>query len=249
MEMPMDVESRVRVLVALADPMRLRIVDCLHEGDASPSELGERLGISSNLLAHHLAVLEGSGLVSRHRSHADRRRTYLRLHGEALAELIPTDGTGAGGDVDRVVFVCTANSARSQLANALWRQASAIPSTSAGTHPAAAIAPGAVAVARRRGLRLVQDHPQGLADLLRDGDFVVTVCDGAHEELGSITRDASIARLTGIVHWSVPDPVEAGTDAAFDDAYDDLASRVAHLAPRLAAGPDGDHHADTSAAS
>ena len=132
------------------------------------------------------------------------------------------------------MFVCTANSARSQLAAALWREASPIPVTSGGTHPGAAIAPGALAAARRHGLALVQERPQSLDGLLRDGDYVVTVCDAAHEELvpADSTSDAPL-HLAGVSHWSVPDPVAAGTDAAFDAAYDDIGGRVADLAARL----------------
>ncbi|WP_254185330.1 low molecular weight phosphatase family protein [Nocardioides panacis] len=128
------------------------------------------------------------------------------------------------------MFVCTANSARSQLAAALWRQASTVPATSAGTRPAARVAAGAVAVARRRGLRLTGTHPQALADVLHPEDCVVTVCDHAHEALDR-TDQARGPRL----HWSVPDPVPAGTDTAFDRAYDELARRVTRFAPRLAA--------------
>jgi ArsR family transcriptional regulator, arsenate/arsenite/antimonite-responsive transcriptional repressor / arsenate reductase (thioredoxin) len=128
-------------------------------------------------------------------------------------------------DAPRVVFVCTANSARSQLAAALWRQASPVPAESAGTDPAPRVAPGAAAVARRHGLAPLGE-PQGLADVRRDADLVVTVCDRAHEEIAP-------GAGTAPVHWSVPDPVPAGTRAAFEAAYADLARRVTHLAPRL----------------
>lgn len=240
--MHMDFEARVAALAALAEPARLRIIDLLDTGDASPGELRVRLGLPSNLLAHHLKVLEQAGVVSRHRSHADRRRTYLRLHRAALSGLLPT-ARGAGVrttvPVERVVFVCTANSARSQLAAALWQQASPIPVASGGTHPGPAIAPGAVSAARRHGLRLVQERPQSLDGLLRDGDYVVTVCDAAHEETYAEDRTAPV-RLAGVSHWSVPDPVADGTDAAFDAAYDDIAGRVADLAPRLSPQPEAD---------
>jgi ArsR family transcriptional regulator, arsenate/arsenite/antimonite-responsive transcriptional repressor / arsenate reductase (thioredoxin) len=230
----MDLEARLAGLTAVADPVRLRIVDILGVGDASPGELQGQLGLSSSLLAHHLQVLERAGIVSRHRSHADRRRTYLHLHRGGLADLLPPASSAPGAAAERVVFVCTANSARSQLAAALWREASSIPVASGGTHPGAAIAPGVVAVARRRRLTLVQERPQPLDGLLRDGDYVVTVCDAAHEEIGP-ADPASDARprLAGVSHWSVPDPVSVGTDAAFDAAYDDIAGRVADLAPRL----------------
>lgn len=230
----MEFDARVAGLSALAEPARLRIVDLLGTGDASPGELRAELELPSNLVAHHLKVLEGAGIVSRQRSHADKRRTYLRLHRERLAGLLPAASSTAGAPADRVVFVCTANSARSQLAAALWREASPIPVTSGGTQPGATIVPEAVAAARRHGLRLVQARPQSLDGLLRDGDYVVTVCDAAHEELGPADSGSGARlRLAGVSHWSVPDPVAVGTDAAFDAAYDDIAGRVADLAPRL----------------
>jgi protein-tyrosine-phosphatase/DNA-binding transcriptional ArsR family regulator len=231
----MDFDARVAGLSALADAVRLRIVDLLGEGDASPGELRAQLDLPSNLLAHHLKVLEEAGIVSRHRSHADKRRTYLRLHSTCLDGLLPTADGVQAGTAQRVVFVCTANSARSQLAAALWQEASPIPVASGGTHPGAAIAPGAVSAARRHGLKLVQERPRSLEGLLRDGDYVVTVCDAAHEELGPTDPARSTGpRLAGVSHWSVPDPVAVGTDTAFDAAYEDIAGRVADLAPRLA---------------
>lgn len=215
------VERRAAVHAALADPARVRIVDHLSLGDASSTELTALLAMPSNLLAHHLGVLERAGLVARHRSEADRRRSYLRLFPDALTGLIPQPVM----PVPRVVFVCTAASARSQLAAALWARSSPVPATAAGTRPAPAIAAGAARAARKHGLELVQDQPLRLVEVLDAADFVVAVCDNAYEEL-----DPGITR----VHWSVPDPVRVGTAAAFDAAYHELAARVAHLAPRLA---------------
>jgi ArsR family transcriptional regulator, arsenate/arsenite/antimonite-responsive transcriptional repressor / arsenate reductase (thioredoxin) len=232
-----ELERRVRVHAALADPGRLQIVDVLVLSDASPTELERALGMASNLLAHHLGVLERAGLVSRHRSEADRRRSYVQLVPAALEGLLPT----AVQPVKRVVFVCTANSARSQLAAALWAQASEVPASSAGTHPAETIAPGALRAAARHGLEVPEARPRHLADVLTDHDLVVTVCDNAHEELATLpdpTRahqgQVNAARVRRL-HWSVADPVPAGNAAAFDAAYDDLARRVTQLAPRLAA--------------
>src|ERR1700756_5277700 len=134
-ELMAELERRAAVHAALADPARLAITDALADGDASPSELAELLAMPSNLLAHHLRVLEATGLVTRHRSEGDRRRTYLRLVPGVVDAL-----TGPPGRVARrVLFVCTANSARSHLAAALWRRASAVPAVSAGTRPAARI--------------------------------------------------------------------------------------------------------------
>lgn len=212
--------DRVRVHAALADPARLRITDRLAEGDASPGELQSLLAMSSNLLAHHLRVLEEAGVVARRRSEADRRRSYVRLLPGSLEAAAPQSV-----QTSRVLFVCTANSARSQLAAALWSAASEVPVASAGTHPARGIAGGARRTARRHGLTLVQERPRLLEEVAADGDYVVAVCDRAYEEL-----EPSAVRA----HWSVPDPVRVGRQAAFEAAYDDLAARVAHLAPRLA---------------
>lgn len=222
-ELSDEVRRRAAAHAALAEPFRLLIVDQLRLGDLSPSRLGQLLGLSSNLLAHHLRVLQDAGLVARVRSEGDRRRSYLRLVPEALGSL---NSSPAGlTPAQRVVFVCTANSARSQLAAALWQQASVIPATSAGTHPAAKIHPGAIATAKRHGLRLRDAIPRQLTDVLADADLVITVCDSAHEELAELQP----------VHWSVPDPVPAADDAAFDAAFDELARRVQQVSPQMTA--------------
>ena len=212
-------QARVAKHAALADPARLRIVDLLTLGDFSPTELQAELGMPSNLLSHHLRTLEGAGLATRHRSEADRRRSYIRLAAGALEGLAPGVEHGA----TRVLFVCTRNSARSQLAAALWQQVSEIPSTSAGTHPADRIAQGAIDVARRHGLGLADLPPRRLDQVAGDGDFVVTVCDNAHEEL----------TILGGVHWSVPDPLRNNTEEAFEAAFTAISHRVNDLAPRM----------------
>jgi protein-tyrosine-phosphatase/DNA-binding transcriptional ArsR family regulator len=219
-----QLEQRAAKHAALADPARLAIVDTLTLGDASPTELQRMLAMPSNLLAHHLKVLASAGLVERTRSEADRRRTYLHLAPGALEGIEP----GAATSASRVVFVCTANSARSQLAAALWRRASTVPVASAGTHPAPRIDPGAVATAHRHDMPLRVVRPRGIDDVLTAGDLLVTVCDNAHEELGTGETVSG-----GGLHWSVPDPVRAGSDAAFDDTFADLSRRVGGLAARL----------------
>src|ERR1700712_1300811 len=142
--------TRARVHAALGDPARLAIVDALTLGDASPGEIGAALGLPTNLVAHHVKVLQDAGLVVRTRSEGDRRRTYLRLDPRVLASLTPPP-LNAG---ERVVFVCTHNSARSQLAAALWRERVGGAVASAGTRPAARVHSRAVAVAHRHGLAL-----------------------------------------------------------------------------------------------
>lgn len=215
--------ARVERYAALADPVRLRIVDLLTLGDAAPVELQHALGISSSLLAHHLRLLENAGFLGRTRSEGDRRRSYLRLIPEVFDTLAPSPTLAAR----RVVFVCTGNSARSQLAAALWNDASDVPVASAGTHPADRIAPGALAAAERHRLSLCGDRPRAVDDVLQADDFVITVCDTAHEELGE----------RGRLHWSVRDPVRDGSPTAFETAFTDLATRIRGLAPYLTRAP------------
>jgi ArsR family transcriptional regulator, arsenate/arsenite/antimonite-responsive transcriptional repressor / arsenate reductase (thioredoxin) len=220
-ELTSGVAGRAAVHAALADAARLQIIDTLGAGDTSPSELAAMLAMGSNLLAHHLHVLEQAGLITRRRSDGDRRRTYLQLIPGALDSLTHP----AARTARRVLFVCTANSARSHLATALWRRASILPAASAGTHPATRIEPGAIAAARRHRLPMRRLRPRHISDVRQDGDLVITVCDLAHEELG---RQAA-------VHWSVPDPVPSGDPASFDAALAELSHRVERLAPHLAA--------------
>lgn len=216
-----DLQRRALRHAALADPTRLAIVDTLAVTDAAPSELQARLGIPSNLLAHHVGILERAGLIARRRSESDRRRSYLHL----LRADLPPEPATAGLRAQRVVFVCTGNSARSPLAAELWRQRSRIPVASAGTRPAADVAPAARAAAARHDLPPLAAAPQPVTGTVRPGDLVVTVCDAAHEFLHD----------PGALHWSVADPVAAGTDAAFDAAVAELAHRIDDLAPRVAA--------------
>jgi ArsR family transcriptional regulator, arsenate/arsenite/antimonite-responsive transcriptional repressor / arsenate reductase (thioredoxin) len=218
-------DVRVAIHAALADPSRLAIVDELVLSDRSPSELRRRLGIESNLMAHHVGVLERAGLVEGVASAGDRRRRYLRLVPDALAlAWKPAIRVVA----DRVVFVCTANSARSQLAAAIWNAGHEVPATSAGTRPADRIHPEAVKAAARAGLDLHGAAPRAIADMAEVPDLVVTVCDRAHEEL-------ALRPSTVVLHWSVPDPAEDGTPGAFDATVGRLSTRARTLAPLVSA--------------
>ncbi len=210
---PPDLTRRADQYAALGDVARLAIVDDLALSDRSPTELGSRHGLPSNLLAHHLGVLDRAGLIERHESSGDRRRRYVRLRFEALADL----RIGLAIPDGPVLFICTQNSARSQLAAELWKRRTGRPAESAGTHPAARVHPGAVAAAARAGLDLSRAHPRRLDEVKRDPALVVTVCDQAHEEL---TPGESWW------HWSIPDPVDSSRSDSFDLALSQLQHRV-----------------------
>lgn len=217
-----DRDQRARVFSALGDPNRLAIVELLQVQDLSPDALAAALEMPGNLLAHHLKVLETAGVITRSHSQNDRRRTYVQLVDGALDDLLPQ---AEGLTVSRVVFVCTHNSARSVLAEALWREVSDVPAASAGTHPAERVNPRAVKAGRRAGLAMDASSPQAIDAVLRPDDLVVSVCDTVNEELDDLANPH--------LHWSIPDPAAVGTDAAFTAALSDISERVGHLAPRV----------------
>ncbi len=214
-----ELQSRAQAYAALGDPSRLAIVDLLGLADLAPGELGASLDIPTNLMAHHLQILEQAGLISRRRSEGDGRRTYV-LRTPACNRLL-----GAGSRLPRprgVAFICSQNSARSQLAEHYWRTISNISATSAGTHPAPRVHPDAITVARRHGLDLTHATPKLTGDILTGDELLIAVCDRAYEELD-----------TQPLHWSVPDPARAGSPGAFETAYDELTRRVDLLAASI----------------
>lgn len=214
--------ARAQRHAALAEPARLAIVERLLVGDAAPDELAVALDVPSNLLAHHVNTLAAAGMVVRRRSDGDGRRRYLSLADHALDGLLRPPRFVAAS----VLFVCTANSARSQLAAALWRRRSRVPAASAGMRPADRVAPGAVAVAADHGLQLA-GRPQGYDAVTSPPGLVVSVCDRA--------READVPFDAPRVHWSIRDPVGEGTPEAFAAAYDEIDRRIARLAPQVVA--------------
>lgn len=214
-----DLSRRARLHHALADETRLALLDALALCDRTPGELRRGLDMTSNLLAFHLDTLERAGLVARHRSQGDARRRYVRLEPAAWPHVAP--GPPVDGSPAVVLFVCTHNAARSQLAEALWRARSGGTAQSAGAEPADAVDPTAVAVARAHGLDLGLARPRGYADVNATPDLVVSVCDRVSE--------APLPFTAPRLHWSVADPI-GGDGATFEAAYADLASRVDRLA-------------------
>lgn len=207
-----SVEQRAAAHAALGDPSRLALVDDLRCSDRSPSELSDRHHLPTNLLAHHLDVLARAGIVERFASAGDGRRRYVRLVPAALGVL----GTVPAPPPRRTLFLCSHNSARSQLAAALWTARTGMPAASAGTHPALRVHRGAVAAARRAGVDLGDAAPRAIA-VIRPGTQVVTVCDRVHEELDP---------EPGWWHWSLADPVPLGNAAAFDAVVADTEARI-----------------------
>jgi ArsR family transcriptional regulator, arsenate/arsenite/antimonite-responsive transcriptional repressor / arsenate reductase (thioredoxin) len=221
-EQSSSLDRRAALYRALGDEMRLVMLDALWAGDRTPGQLQAMTGLRSNLVAFHLDVLEHAGLISRHVSQGDKRRRYVTLQPAAISHV----GSVVPLAVDRVLFVCTHNAARSQLAAALWHKRTSRSAVSAGTQPAERVHPHAVAVAAAHGLDLSGAHPRHIADIDVMPDLMVTVCDRANET--GLPLDVPHR------HWSIPDPL--GEDRqAFHRVYQAIAQRVERLAVETAA--------------
>jgi arsenate reductase len=120
----------------------------------------------------------------------------------------------------RVLILCTGNSARSQMAEALFNHLGRgrIRAESAGTLPAPRVHPLAVEALGQHGLEWSGHQPRGMDGLEREPwDFVITVCDRARESCPVFPGQPVLA------HWGMPDPAavvgdEAARRAAFRDA-------------------------------
>jgi arsenate reductase len=130
----------------------------------------------------------------------------------------------------RILVLCTGNSARSQIAEALLatRGTGRVEAASAGSRPASRVNPYAVEVLAAHGIEWRGRPPRGIADLAGERfDLVITVCDDA--------RDACpyFPGAGAQVHWGLPDPAaERGPEEArraFAATYDSLESRVERL--------------------
>ena len=207
----MQIDDRVRIHAALADATRLAAFDALTISDRSPRELAELLRVPTNLLSHHLDRLEDAGLIRRVASSGDGRRRYVQLTQRA-APFVAASQHGS----DRALFLCSHNSARSQLAAALW-QARGGDADSAGTEPADRIHPGALAAADRVGLAIGDASPKHVGEVGAFPALVVTVCDRAHEELVPSPH---------WLHWSIPDPAETNDPTVFDAVVSELSRRI-----------------------
>jgi len=128
----------------------------------------------------------------------------------------------------RILILCTGNSARSQIAEALFatRGRGRIEAASAGSRPAERVHPFAVAVLAEAGIDWQGRSPRGMDGLEREHwDVVITVCDRARESCPYFPGQPVLA------HWGMPDPAEVeGSDdvkrAAFRDTFVTLSRRI-----------------------
>ncbi len=240
------------ILRLLAHDVRWELLAELSRSDRRVGELVTLTARPQNLVSYHLGRLRAGGIIHERRSSADARDVYYHLDLGRLGELYRNSGIAlhpalidgsAKGNLRplrrplRVLFLCTHNSARSQMAEALLRiQAGPqMVVASAGSQPSA-VHPLAVQVMAERSIAIdgqLSKHKDELVHEKWNND--VTVSDQVREVCPAFPAE------TRTILWSVPDPAAAtGTAAervaAFRAAADDIAQRVECLRAGLGEG-------------
>ncbi|MEM8531879.1 MAG: ArsR family transcriptional regulator [Chloroflexota bacterium] len=234
---PSDTTS-LESLKLLTDEVRWQLLHALRYSDRQVRELVEWLKLPQNLVSYHLGILRQAGLVHTHRSEADARVQYYSLDLPSLQHYYEQIGTSlhllavsdkvATIDSLSVVFICSANSARSQMAEGLLRQLSGgvIKVRSAGIKPST-IHPTAIQVMTEIGIDIEYQQAKSIIDLQDyQPDVVITVCDKARE----ICEPCFDAPLQ--LHWSIPNPTYEIADTqyfAFQQTRDMLVERIQGL--------------------
>jgi protein-tyrosine-phosphatase len=235
-------------------PLRWQLLSELAGSDRMVHELTGLVGQPQNLVSYHLGKLRAARLVSARRSSADGRDAYYAVDlvrlGELLAvtggalhpglRLVPPVAMPVGGRAEaRVLFLCTGNSARSQMAEALVRVRSGgvVEAHSAGSHPKP-LHPNAVRVMRdEHGIDLSGHESKHLGTFAEQRfDRVISLCDRVREVCPEFPGDPETT------HWSIPDPAAGQADGgdeatypAFQRTADELETRVGFLLAALAA--------------
>jgi protein-tyrosine-phosphatase len=228
-------------------PLRWRLLAELARSDRMVNELTALVGEPQNLVSYHLGKLRDARLVSARRSSADRRDAYYTVDLGRIGGLLSAtggalhpglrvtrgspDGDGAApGAIKpvRVLFLCTGNSARSQMAEALAiaRSGGVIEAYSAGSQPKP-LHPNAVRVMRDEyGLDL-SAHTSKHLDVFEEQrfDWVISLCDRVREVCPPFPGHPET------IHWSIANP--AVGDADDDATYPLFQQTAAELATRI----------------
>jgi protein-tyrosine-phosphatase/DNA-binding transcriptional ArsR family regulator len=233
-----------------AHPVRWRLMEQLVQSDRAVRELTQLVDEPQSLVSYHLRQLREGGLVSARRSTADGRDSYyaidlgrcreqLQAAGGALHPalwLVPERPAPAkhSGRRRRVLFLCTGNSARSQIAEALIEHmsAGAISAASAGSKPKPLHA-NAVRIMNKRGIDISENRTKHLDEFVGQRfDMVITLCDRVREVCPEFAQHPRRA------HWSIPDPALEGSTGrasypAFVRTAAELEIRIGFLLDQL----------------
>lgn len=244
-------QQPLNFLKLLAHDLRWQLLGELARSDLRVGELVDLTARPQNLVSYHLGQLRDGGLVREQRSSADGRDVYYcldvahleafyRQSGEALHPALvnpPVETLSLkSGDPPHVLFLCTHNSARSQMAEAFLNNAMGNHAVvaSAGSQPSV-VHRLVIRVMAERGIDLSAYRSKHMAELLsQKWDWVITVCDRVCEVCPIFPQDTMTS------HWSVRDPAAVGGGVenqltAFRAAADEIENRVRYLAVQLIA--------------
>jgi ArsR family transcriptional regulator, arsenate/arsenite/antimonite-responsive transcriptional repressor / arsenate reductase (thioredoxin) len=211
MESFLPLQAVPDILKLLAHDLRWSMLQLLNRQDYRVHELAARLEEPTNLVSYHLRLLRAQGLLHNRRSEADGRDMYYSLDGArlhmmlqgALHDLEGTPSVISSSTVPvRVLFLCTHNSARSQMAEALLRHMGKrhVIVSSAGSHPTR-IHPDALATMQSLEIPMEGQSPKHWSSVTQEcWDYVITVCDQAREVCPTFPQD------TQQLHWGYGDP-------------------------------------------
>jgi protein-tyrosine-phosphatase/DNA-binding transcriptional ArsR family regulator len=245
-----------RFVRLIAHPLRWQLLSELVQSDRAVRELTQLIDEPQNLVSYHLRQLRDGGLVSARRSSADGRDSYYAIDLSACQEALQAAGRSLHPALwlapvppmrppsrhsrrrPRVLFLCTGNSTRSQIAEALLERMSdgTVEASSAGSHPKP-LHPNSVRVLRKNGIDISANRTKHLDEFRSQRfDVVVTLCDRVREVCPEFPSHPQL------VHWSVPDPaLEGPTDRASYPAFErtatELETRISYLLHLLARPP------------
>jgi protein-tyrosine-phosphatase/DNA-binding transcriptional ArsR family regulator len=246
-------QSAPAFLQLAANPLRWRLLIELARSDRRVRELCDLVYEPQNLVSYHLGKLRGEGMVASRRSAADGRDSYYMVDLARCGDVLAASGAAlhpalrlaespphpwdraSGSKYARVLFLCTGNSARSQMAQALVEvlTGGAVEAASAGSHPKP-LHPNAVRVMRERGIEIAGRRSKHLSEFAEESfDYVVSLCDRVREICPEFPDHPEL------IHWSIPDPAREGetdqdTYPAFERAADELATRIPFLLELIA---------------
>lgn len=248
MDISLSSARSLSLFKALANDIRWQLLTLLAHSDYCGQELVRLLKQSQNSVSYHLNVLRELDVVTERRSAADERFIYYSLNLDLFRMLYFSSadalhpvlgGTEAQTQAmasssprkpPRVLFLCTHNSARSQMAEGILRHVSEgrIEAMSAGSQPAP-IHPWAVQALAALNIDISTQKSKHLDELKHQSfEYVITVCDRVREACPTFPGDPER------IHWSIPDPVAAqGSEKeqyhAFEQVALELMTRIRYL--------------------
>ena len=237
------------VLRLIGHPVRWQLLSELARSDRQVRELVALVGERQSLTSYHLGQLRDGGLVTMRRSSADKRDTYYSLDLVACGEELTAAGAALHPGLRpvlpsaasltaaprrrppvRVLFLCTGNSSRSQMAEALLERlgGARVVAASAGSRPKP-VHLHAVKVMRENGIDISGRRPKHLSIFADQRfDYVISLCDRVKEMCPEFPGSPITA------HWSMPDPaaepeVNGSSYGAFTAAASELKTRIHFL--------------------